>query len=720
MATCCLKSSIRDLPDKPHQPLNFKFPSRCFGQSKPVNRSFQAGWFQRFPWIHYVETTDCALCFTCCKATKQGKVRVTGVTEDTFLVKGFTNWKDATRVLSKHEASDFHKQAVAAMNNQVDVGEIQHAKEKEINREYLLNILSIIRLLARQGLPLRGDADEKDSNFYQLMLLQAEKAPVIKNMLERKHFKYTSHEIQNELLCIMAQQVLRKVVPKLQSSFFTIMIDETTDASNVEQVVIVIRNVDDDLSVCEEFIGLYQTHSIQANSLAAIIKDTFSRLNLSIEFCRGQCYDGASVMTGSKNGVAKIISNDEPRAVFTHCYGHSLNLAVGDTVKQCKIMKSALETVNEISKLIKKSPKRDAMFQRIKQGLAQGTPGFRVLCPTRWTVRAASLQSVLDNYKVLLEVWEESKESSLDSKIKARVIGVEAQMLTFDFLFGISLGAIILNHSDNLSKSLQQMTLSASEGQYLAKHTLEALKSIRQPEHFDLFFKRVLLYQEEFQVDSPRLPRKRRAPRQIQIGSSDGDFHTSIEEYYRAIYYEAIDFVIEAITDRFDQPGYKVYQNIEELLIKVCQGKPYEDELTFVCTFYKGDLDKHQLQVQLPVLHSLVSEKLQSGENELTIPFVITTLSELSTAQRVCFSQVFVLAKLLLVMPATNASSERSFSALRRVKTYLRSTMTQLRLNNLMVLHIHKDKTDHLNLKEVGNEFVGNREVRMRHFGRFS
>ena len=152
----------------------------------------------------------------------------------------------------------------------------------------------------------------------------------------------------------------------------------------------------------------------------------------------------------------------------------------------------------------------------------------------------------------------------------------------------------------------------------------------------------------------------------------------------------------------------------------MCQGKPYEDELTFVCTIYKGDLDKHQLQVQLPVLHSLVSEKLQSGENELTIPFVITTLSELSTAQRVCFSQVFVLAKLLLVMPATNASSERSFSALRRVKTYLRSTMTQLRLNNLMVLHIHKDKTDHLNLKEVGNEFVGNREVRMRHFGRFS
>ena len=122
-------------------------------------------------------------------------------------------------------------------------------------------------------------------------------------------------------------------------------------------------------------------------------------------------------------------------------------------------MKCALETVSEVSKLIKKSPKRDAMFQRLKQGFAQDTPGFRVLCPTRWTVRAASLQSVLDNYEVLFGVWEESKESQVDSEIRARVIGVEAQMQSFDFLFGVSLGALILNHTDNLSKSLQQKTL---------------------------------------------------------------------------------------------------------------------------------------------------------------------------------------------------------------------------------------------------------------------
>ena len=148
------------------------------------------------------------------------------------------------------------------------------------------------------------------------------------------------------------------------------MIDETTDASNAEQVVFVIRWVSDDLSVHEEFIGLYHADSIQAQSLVAIIKDSLLRLNLKLELCRGQCYEGASVMSGARSGVATVISLEEPRAVFTHCYGHSFNLAVGDTVRQSKLMKSAFETVYEISKLIKKSPKRDAMFQKLKQEIA--------------------------------------------------------------------------------------------------------------------------------------------------------------------------------------------------------------------------------------------------------------------------------------------------------------------------------------------------------------
>jgi len=200
-------------------------------------------------------------------------------------------------------------------------------------------------------------------------------------------------------------------------------------------------------------------------------------------------------MSGVRNGVSTLISQEESRAVFTHCYGHSLNLAMNDTVKRCKLVKSSIEVVFEISKLIKKSPKRDAVFQRLKESLSPDTPGFRVLCPTRWTVRAASLQSVIDNYNVLLGVWEESKESSLDSEMKFRIIGVESQMLKFDFLFGVFLGALILRHGDNLSKSLQHESMSAAEGQQIAKLTLDVIKSLRTPENFQSFFERVILHQ---------------------------------------------------------------------------------------------------------------------------------------------------------------------------------------------------------------------------------
>ena len=72
-------------------------------------------------------------------------------------------------------------------------------------------------------------------------------------------------------------------------------------------------------------------------------------------------------------------------------------------------------------------------FESLKQTLTPDTPGFCVLCPTRWTVRANSLKSVTDNYTVLQKLWETSNTS-----IKARIIGVEAQFKTYAFFFGLS------------------------------------------------------------------------------------------------------------------------------------------------------------------------------------------------------------------------------------------------------------------------------------------
>ena len=80
--------------------------------------------------------------------------------------------------------------------------------------------------------------------------------------------------------------------------------------------------------------------------------------------------------------------------------------------------------------------------------------------------------------------------------------------------------------------------------------------------------------------------------------------------------------------------------------------------------------------------------------------------------------EVTKLAKLLIVLPATNATNERSFSAMKRIKTYLRSTTSGNRLNHCMLLHVHCKKTDQLKMIETAKEFVGENRARLQIFGR--
>jgi hypothetical protein len=100
-------------------------------------------------------------------------------------------------------------------------------------------------------------------------------------------------------------------------------------------------------------------------------------------------------MAGSKNGVKSQILRLEPRALFTHCYGHALSLGVADAIKSLSILKSHMDTTYEISKLLQYSPKRHALFQSIKADMSPETVGFRVLCPTRWTVRNEIFNSII-------------------------------------------------------------------------------------------------------------------------------------------------------------------------------------------------------------------------------------------------------------------------------------------------------------------------------------
>lgn len=136
-----------------------------------------------------------------------------------------------------------------------------------------------------------------------------------------------------------------------------------------------------------------------------------------------------------------------------------------------------------------------------------------------------------------------------------------------------------------------------------------------------------------------------------------------------------------------------------------------------ICAFYGDDLDKIKLVGEIRTFQANVPLDLVNTDK---IGEVINFLKSMSEIKRnYFFRQIIKICKLLLVMPATNAESERNFSVLRRVKTWLRSTMTQERLNNLMTVHVHKDKTDLMDMKRIAELFVSRNDRRIAMFGKF-
>ena len=173
--------------------------------------------------------------------------------------------------------------------------------------------------------------------------------------------------MQNEMLKVMTIEVLRYVTASLHSSpFYSIMADETTNSSNCEQVAICFRWVDNSLIIAhEEFIGLQQVDRIDAATITFhIIKYVLQRMNRRWTRARWWLQHVVQYVWCQKR-VATNIKSDEPRTVFTHFYGHCINLAASDSMITSRIMIHAIGTTHAITRLIKYSPKRDAKVKQI-------------------------------------------------------------------------------------------------------------------------------------------------------------------------------------------------------------------------------------------------------------------------------------------------------------------------------------------------------------------
>ena len=135
-----------------------------------------------------------------------------------------------------------------------------------------------------------------------------------------------------------------------------------------------------------------------------------------------------------------------------------------------------------------------------------------------------------------------------------------------------------------------------------------------------------------------------------------------------------------------------------------------------VCDVFKNDLNSSNLQVQLEQFANLFQDKPSCSVDTLV---EVLSIFGKNKSQKMLLPDIVKLAILFLVMSAINASSESAFSGMRRIKTYLRNSTTNNRLNHCMVVHVHVEDVDKMNTIEIAKEFIENSKARLRIFGRF-
>ena len=165
------------------------------------------------------------------------------------------------------------------------------------------------------------------------------------------------------------------------------------------------------------------------------------------------------------------------------------------------------------------------------------------------------------------------------------------------------------------------------------------------------------------------------------------------------MYFETFDN-INCIKDCFNQTDYQIYVDLQEILMKAFKEQNWEYDLQIVIQNYSvNEFDVPSLKTQLLLLLEIA--KFYGLDSRIQLSEMIALFQKLDTIKRMLVAEVIRLVKSVLVIPATNAVSERLFSSLKRIKTYLSSTATNNRLNSLLILHIYKLLTDRLALTEV-------------------
>ncbi|XP_022529426.2 zinc finger MYM-type protein 1 isoform X1 [Astyanax mexicanus] len=714
-------SKCRD--DSPVQPMLKIYPRTKMGDRR---RSFKAAWYNIHPWLEYSKHSDSAYCFACRHFSPPKS------SETVFdSVAGFRNWKKATYKeggFAIHARSERHKQAMIAWRDYqkavkndatlLNALNKEHNKQITENRDYIKTIAEVLLLTATQNIAQRGHNESADSdnkgNFMAILETIAKHDKTVKKRLTSIHnAKYTSKVIQNEVLSCLADMVRTKIIEEVKDSeVFSIMVDETKDVKKKEQISLVVRYYFSG-AVHESFLHFESADRLDAAGLTDKIIHILQSHGLEYrDNLVGQAYDGASVMSGKYTGVQARIKEQAKHAFYVHCSAHCLNLVLVDTVKTVPEADQFFSLLERLYVFTSGSYVHQKWLS-VQKEMYEGAPReLQRLSDTRWACRYMSLRNIIDRLPAIKRVLQEiAHEHHGDRSVEAR--GLLAQ-IDLQFIVYLVTFCKVFGETKLLSDMLQSPSLDLSKAVDLVEALIQTLNDYRNESFFDSLWNEVLTTAEQCDTAvQPTAKRQKKLSSKLgghcvlsTVGQKRSDSELEKESFRTGFFYPVLDHILTELNRRFSSRNCDLMNGIQALNPK-SDGFLKEDTLFSFAKMYESNIE--DLGHELHQFRRILERKIQTGTPR---PFSVVELASFMEPYKEVFFELYKLCKVAVSIPVTTASCERSFSTLKLVKTYLRSTMTDERLSNLGVLSIESRRAKTLNLEEFVDLFARNHKNR--------
>ena len=601
--------------------------------------------------------------------------------------------------IKRHENSSMHIEAAALYSRWKSGKPLDEENERKLRINSLFwvkvlnRVITIILTLASLSLAFRGLREEyKDGicdggNFLGLVALLAEYDEVLSEVvaLPARATKYLSDSIQNELIDLLAKAVRSSLVKKINASpFWSIILDSTSDVSRVDQLSVVIRWVQiegDNCSVVESFMGFVKVTSPDAKGIASTAKNFIETLGIDFGKIRGQGYDGASVMSGVHAGVQSLIQEASSSPVpFVHCGCHNLNLVINDAVDSVVENKGFFGVLKEIFNYFGQSLNR---WEELRMEADPGSLTLKRLCETRWSSRVDAVRAVRDRYPHIMKILTRLALTSTKKKERDDAKFLKEKMDSYEFILFIVIWERILRAINSTSKELQSPKLDLSIASRLLSCTVSELEILRGS--WDSVRKTASALAESWSSSLTFTQRRRRRVKRFFDEWSEDECLTDAEESFKVrVFYKTVDTALMQLRIRFK--GQSLVTSLFSFLYPKSLVKCDITEIAVLARKIIGKCEKDFTECLETELRSFVKE----FRPEIEVKESVTDIANLMLESRVSssFPEVYKLVLLFVTIPVTVATAERSFSKLKLIKTYLRSAISQERLDNLAVLSI--------------------------------